>query len=204
MKTMFIPVKSRLQFDFQQFEQLNLPKNLIIAYSIQFQSLAVNLREYLIKKHVILSFIQVLGCSNPKLPPKAQAIILLSTGKFHAISLAYETSLPVYLLENNKLLKIDQKEIDLLGKRKKGAYLNFLNSSILGIIVSNKPGQENLKQAISLKKNLTNKHSYLFITNNIDTGEFENFWLPCWINTACPRMDLNLPIVNITDLTLKN
>ena len=200
MKTLFIPVKSKDSLDFSQLAKLNLPKNLAIAYSIQFQESALALKDYLSKNYNILAFMQVLGCSKPTLPSSVEAIILVSTGRFHAISLAYETSLPVYLLENNSFVKINEKEVETLAKKRKGAYINYLNSKELGIIVSTKPGQENLAKALSLKKKLKDKQSYLFITNNIDPLEFENFGLNCWINTACPRMDFNLPILNIADL----
>ena len=68
--------------------------------------------------------------------------------------------------------------------------MKFLNADKHGILVSTKPGQENLKQALGIKKELKKK-SYLFLANNIDTNEFENFGLDSWINTACRRMDMN-------------
>ncbi len=200
MKTLFIPVKDKSAINEKELVFPNLQDNIVIAYSIQFQGLALKLKEILSKKYKIAGLIQVLGCSNPKLSKNVSAILLLSTGRFHGISLAYESNLPVYVLENNQFSKINEKEVDFLKMKRKSAYVKFLNSSNIGLIVSTKPGQENLKKALSLKKSIKNKKFYSFIANSIDSNEFENFNIDSWINTACPRMDLDLPIVNIHDL----
>lgn len=193
MKTLFIPAKSILQITDSEIKKLQkkLPKNLAIAYSIQYQDLAIKIKNIFSKKHKITSFVQVLGCSKPKLPKNTKAILLISDGKFHATSLAFETKFPVYLFSNGILEKISQKEIETLEKKQKGAYLKFLHAEKVGILISTKPGQENLKKAIDFSKKLKNKISYLFIGNNIDTNEFENFQIDSWVNTSCPRMDMN-------------
>ena len=116
---------------------------------------------------------QVLGCSKPNFK-KTQAILLIGSGRFHAISLATETNLPIYILERYKLTKISEEEINNLKSRKKAAYLNCLQSDKVGLLVSTKPGQENLKDALSMKKKLKNKSPYLFIGNNFVSSEFEN------------------------------
>jgi len=69
--------------------------------------------------------------------------------------------------------------------------LKFLHADKVGILISTKPGQQRLQKAFELKKKFK-KQSYLFISNNINTQEFENFpEIQSWINTACPRMDMN-------------
>ena len=68
--------------------------------------------------------------------------------------------------------------------------MNFLNSKKVGILVSLKPGQERLKEALKLSKKLE-KEAYLFLFNNISPAEFENFpQIGSWVNTACPRLDM--------------
>ena len=82
--------------------------------------------------------------------------------------------------------------------RKKLFHIIYLNAKNVGILVSTKPGQQKITKAIELKEKLPNKRKYLFIGNELDTKEFENFQLDCWINSACPRMDMNsLSIINI-------
>ena len=196
MKTLFIPAKSKLNLDKSIIKEISkkIPKNIAIAYSIQYKSQAEELKKILKP----IAFTQVLGCSSPKFPQSTKAILLISDGKFHAISLALATKLPVYILENNKLSKISNKDIEKLEKQQKAAYVKFLNSKEVGILVSTKPGQQRLKHAREFKKKLKDKRSYLFICNNINTSEFENFGLDSWVNTACPRMDMNdSRVVNI-------
>lgn len=199
MKTLFVPAKSTLQITGSELKELskNLPKTFAIAYSIQYKELAEKIKQSLSKKHVVTSFIQVLGCSKPKIK-KTKAILLIGDGKFHATSLAFETKIPVYLFSRGILEKIQKKDIELLEKKQKGAYLKYLHAEKVGILVSTKPGQENLKKAIQFSKKLKKKTPYLFISNNINTNEFENFQIDSWVNTSCPRMDMNQgAIINI-------
>ena len=191
MKTLFVPASSRSKLNKEKFVKIlkKFPKDLAIAYSIQYKHIARQAKQEISKTHNITKFTQVLGCSKPDFPKSTKVILLISNGKFHAISLALESKLPVYLIDHNKITLISKKDIKLLEQRKKGAYLKFLNSNNIGILVSTKPGQQNLKKALETKKKLKQK-SYLFLSNNIDEQEFENFQLDCWLNTACPRLDL--------------
>ncbi|MBU2562068.1 MAG: 2-(3-amino-3-carboxypropyl)histidine synthase subunit [Nanoarchaeota archaeon] len=202
MKTIFIPAKAKLNIPESKLKIFleKLPKNLVIAYSIQYKDFALRLKKILEKNHRILKTVQVLGCSKPNLPKNTQAILLVSDGKFHALSLNYETKIPVYII-NSTLERVSNQNIQEFGKKQKASYLNFLNSEKIGVIISTKPGQQNLKKAIDLKRKLKNKSAYLFISNNIDNQEFQNFGLKAWINTACPRLDMNdASIINIDKL----
>ena len=204
MKTLFIPAKLNIELDSNQIKSLSLPKNIGIVYSIQYQKIAFEIKEILSKNHNITKFLQVLGCSKPNFPKKTQAILAVSSGKFHSISLALETKLPVYVFESGKLTKISNEEIRNLERKKKGSYLKFLNSEKVGILISIKPGQENLKRAISLKSKLKKK-TYFFVSNELNIKEFENFLnVDSWINTACRRMDLDSSVINLSDLNLSN
>jgi 2-(3-amino-3-carboxypropyl)histidine synthase len=201
MKTLFIPAKLKLEINKSKILPIfnKLPKNISIAYSVQYENYAKEIKNFLKENHKITAFTQVLGCSKPKFSKDTKAILLISDGKFHAISLACETELPVYLLENNQLIKISEKDVENLKKKQKGAYIKFLNAKKIGILVSTKPGQQNLKRAFKIKNKIKNKESYLFISNNINTAEFENFpEIESWINTACPRLDMeDARIVNM-------
>lgn len=200
MKQLFIPTKVKSEINTKKISELNLPKSIAISYSIQYKEIAEQIQKILSKKHKITNFIQILGCSKPKFSKDTKAVLLISSGKFHAVSLAVESNLPVYILEADKLRKISEEEISSLRKRKKASYIKFLNADKIGILISTKPGQENLQKAISLK-NKMKKDSYLFISNDINTKEFENFSeIQSWINTACPRLDFDSSVINIRDL----
>jgi len=202
VRTIFIPAKSKATLNKSKIKDLSkkLPKDLAIAYSIQYQELAFEIRKIL-ANHNITSIIQILGCSQPKFPKNTKAVLLIGSGRFHAVSLAYETKLPVYILEKNQLTNISEKDIELYEKKNKASYVKFLNANNIGILISTKPGQENLKRALNLKKKLK-KNSYLFISNAINISEFENFALDAWINTACPRIDMDSSVININRIKL--
>jgi len=194
MKTLFIPAKLKSKINKSKILELSerLPESIAICYSIQYINQAKEIKALLEKTHKITKLIQVLGCSKPFLPKTTQAILLITDGRFHAISLSIETKLPVYILNRNKLELISNKDTETLKKRKKASYVKFLNADKIGILISTKPGQENLKRALELKKKLNDKTSYLFICNNINTNEFENFpQMQSWVNTACPRLDMD-------------
>lgn len=198
MKTLFIPAKIKSEINTKKIQSLKLPKNISIAYSIQYKDIAFEIKEILSKTHKVTKLIQVLGCSNPTFPKDTKAVLLISSGKFHAVSLAIESKLPIYTLEYNQLRKISEKDIESFKKKQKVSYVKFLHANKIGILVSTKPGQQNLKKALDFKKRLKEKKSYLFISNNIDTREFENFGLNSWVNTACPRLDMNdSSVINI-------
>ena len=199
MKTLFIPAKSKYKINKEKIKSLKLPKNIAITYSIQFKETAEEIKQIFSKEHNITKTIQILGCSKPKFSKSTQAILLIGSGRFHAISLAMETKKPIYLLENNKLIKISKEEIEELEKKQKASYVKFLNAKKVGILISTKPGQQRLKQALDLK--LKNKDLYYFISNEIDSKEFENFEIDSWVNTACPRVDMNdSNIININKI----
>ena len=204
MKTLFIPAKSKYKLDESEVKEFakQLPKKIAIAYSIQFKEIAKQIEKILSKDYKITQIIQILGCSKLKLE-NAQAVLLIGSGKFHAISLAINSKKPIYILENNEIKEISKKEIQDFTQSKKSSYVKFLNSKKIGVLISIKPGQEKLKKALNLK--IKNKKIYFFIANELNSQEFENFEIESWVNTACPRMDMNdSRIVNIGDLNLSN
>lgn len=203
MKTLFIPAKRKSKINKSKILEISkkLPKNIALAYSVQYQDQAKEIKQLLQSNHKITQLTQVLGCSKPNFPKITQAILLITDGKFHAISLAFETKILTYILEKDKLTKISKENVEKLEKKQKASYVKFLNADQVGILISTKPGQQNLKKASDFKKKLKNKKSYLFLSNNINTNEFENFGLKSWVNTACPRLDMSdTSIINISRL----
>ena len=230
MKILFIPAKSRSKINKSKILEISkkLPKNIVIAYSIQYKEIAEEIKEILSKNHNIIKITQVLGCSQPlplgclqplplgcsqplplgcsqplgcskpQFPKNTQAVLLISDGKFHAVSLAVESHLPIYILNNNNFNQISKQEIQTLERKQKASYVKFLDSNKIGVLVSTKPGQENLKKSLEFKKSQKSKKSYLFIGNEINSLEFENFpQIQSWVNTACPRLDMNSNVVNL-------
>lgn len=211
-RILYIESKQKnLAVKLNKIEISKLPEKLFLAYTIQYKSLAENIKKQLeANKIKIEKFQQVLGCSNVKtrLP-----ILLVSTGRFHAQNLFFQTPIiketlkkpmmSLYILENDKILQIPEKDIEAQRIKRKTALIRFLKAERVGILVSTKPGQEKLNEAIKLTKNLKKqgKQTYIFISNNIDLNQFENFPIDSWVNTACPGLSMdNSDIINIRDI----
>ncbi len=178
-------------------------KELFLAYSIQYKQEAQIIKAKLESNKIkIVGFQQVLGCT--KLKTKFP-VLLIGSGKFHALNLALQNKTQVYIYNNSCITEIDQKELEMLRQKTKNALNRFFTSTKIGILVSTKPGQENLKQAEQLKAKIQLKFSekqvYLLISSHINTSEFENFDLDIFVNTACPGLiNDNSKIINIDDI----
>ncbi len=179
-----------------------LPKNLYLVYTIQYKKYAQKIKEIISSRSdfEIKGFTQVLGCANLK--TDADAILLIGSGRFHAVEMALMAGKEVYILEADSLNKITKQEIAELQKNRKIQLTKFYASDRIGIIVSLKPGQCNMKQALEFAEKLKEKgkQPYIFVENFIDIKEFENFPIDSWINTACPGLELDNGMLNLRDL----
>lgn len=180
-----------------------LPKEIFLAYSIQFENLAKAVKKVLEANSIqIKGFQQVLGCTKLK---TNYPILLIGQGKFHALNLALQNKQPIILYNNGNSILIGERDIEELKKKQTSGFSKFLSADKIGILVSTKPGQENIKQAIAFKKKIIKKYSdkkiYILIFNTINLNEFENFDIDFFINTACPGLlnDSN-KIANIDDI----
>jgi diphthamide biosynthesis enzyme Dph1/Dph2-like protein len=190
----------------------DMGKEVILAYSIQYINIAKELKKQLEQKGLkVMQFIQVLGCTQIKqMKNKELPIILIGSGKFHALNLALQNeNVYIYNIDNGKLENVNkehEKELKGLSEKKKNNINRFLNSNNIGIIVSTKPGQQKMKDAEELREKIIKKYPekrvFLFISNNVNINELENFQIDVWINTSCPGLinDSN-KILNIEDMT---
>jgi len=170
-------------------------KNIAIATTIQHLKRAKQIRHPYIK-----SVSQIIGCNTGK-KPKAEKIIYLGSGEFHPIELAIQTEKEIIIANpyNNSISKITKHQINLEKVKIKGKLLKFHSAEKIGILVSTKPGQYNMKRAREIKNKLE-KPSYIFLFNTLKKEELENFpQIDIWINTACPRIESN-KIINERDL----
>lgn len=199
-KVLFIEARSREQLNISKESIKKLPKKIFLAYAIQYKDSAIKIRKQLMRGGIKVSgFMQVLGCSkiNTKDP-----ILLLSTGDFHYLN-QISGYKEIYMIKGADIIKIPDEKIQKFNQIKKASLSNFLKSDKIGIIVSSKPGQENLKEAAEIKRELKEKgkDSYLFLSNNINAEQFENFNIEFWINTACPGLFLESSrIINSIDI----
>tara|TARA_Y100000310_G_scaffold219247_1_gene220651 strand:+ start:18403 stop:19131 length:729 start_codon:yes stop_codon:yes gene_type:complete len=162
---------------------------------------------------------QLLGCDcfkdsfeDKKVFDKADAILYIGDGLFHpnALLLAQISNTkkkPILLFDplSNQIKTIDQNTISKNLTKYKSYLMKFLNAEKIGILVSTKPGQQYLKSALELKKQI-DKECYLFIDDTFNFQNMENFhFVDVWVNTACPRIGFDdilntpKPLINITD-----
>ncbi len=149
---------------------------------------------------------QILGCNfknAEKIKNKVDAFLFIGSGDFHPLELALRTDKEVYIANpyNNQVSKISRESLERKKKEIKGKYIKFLNAKKVGILVSTKPGQYNLKKALEIRKKLK-KESYIFIFNTLRENELENFPdIDIFINTACPRIEVK-KVINIQDIKI--
>ena len=175
-----------------------LEKRVVLFTTVQF--------EHEVKKIKNERFIfagSILGCNIDnvlRIANDIDAFLFVGSGDFHPLSLK-KLNKPIYVANplTNEIKKISERQLELLEKKEKAKIVKTLDAEKFGIVVSIKPGQNLFHQAIKLQEKLK-KESFLFICNDVDTVEFENFPdIDMWINTACPRIEHN-KIINMKDL----
>jgi diphthamide biosynthesis enzyme Dph1/Dph2-like protein len=193
MKVLYLEAKSKTKPE-EYFIDPNfiktLPKEIFLCYSIQNKGQAEVMKKALeANKIAVRGFQQVLGCSKLK---TEFPIVLIGQGRFHAYNLALQSKHPLLLYSNGSSLVIGERELADLKKKKQASLSKFLASDRIGLLVSTKPGQENIELAIDLKKKITKKYPdktvFILLSNNINISEFENFDIEFFINTACPGL----------------
>jgi 2-(3-amino-3-carboxypropyl)histidine synthase len=157
---------------------------------------------------------QILGCdfdAAKSVSSKVDAFLYIGTGRFHPLGVVLYTGKNVLAVNplSMEIKEYTKKDAEQIEKRKKGALLKFYSAKKIGIIVSTKPGQNRMKDALELKKKLKDKECYIFVTDTLDFSELENFpFIDCYVNTMCPRIGLDdtiraaKPIVNIDDVKI--
>lgn len=222
MKLLFIPVKSNLEISLN-FKVEKLPDKIGLIGTVQFVDSLKDIKLFLEKRNK-KAFIgkaksasfksgQVIGCNTEaatSIEDKVEAFLYVGSGIFHplAIALALKKPKPIFIFnpDTQQLTELDKKEILKAKAKKQTAKIKFLSSHSFGILVSIKPGQQRLKQAMTLKSRLEKqgKKSYIFIFDNFDTNQLENFSsIECWINSACPGLSIENPFVWINDALKK-
>lgn len=149
---------------------------------------------------------QILGCDNDsgslnitaEQRKKIDSYIYLGDGRFHPLALLYQQKdLPSEEFKEVICCDPFQDEIKVLSfseikdtlKKYRASLLRFLNADKVGVIITIKPGQEQLKPALTLEKKYSDKKFYYFIDNNVSYDQLENFnFIQTWVNTACPRI----------------
>lgn len=212
MKSIFIPTQYLGKVILPNEFIVSLPQSLILCSSVQFLTQLHELKKELEGqgKKVILfggrsrNPGQILGCDNFRVKNNAEAFFFLGDGTFHPTALLYENEKDVFYYNplSGKKGVLCVKDLEKIKIHEKVSMTKFIQGRKIGLLISTKPGQNNIKTALILKKKLEkeNKEVFLFITDNINLQETENFpFIDCWVNTACPRIveDTKKPLINL-------
>ena len=146
---------------------------------------------------------QILGCWTEnvgKLKGKVEAFLFIGSGRFHPLAVKEKT----YILDLEKK-RIELSDQSYLEKRRYANIFHASKSKKFAILVSTKPGQENLEQAVKIRQKLKekDKKASILIMNEISNESLLGIEADAFINTACPRIvedKFSKPIINANDI----
>ena len=142
---------------------------------------------------------QVLGCSYAaatKLPEDVDGYIFIGGGRFHPIGLALRTGKPVVIANpyNGTVATLNEFELMQLAKKRMAIITAARTAKTIGLLVSSKPGQRALADAMVLAEKLGDREvtAFLIYIDEIRADQLNNFTEPeVFIETACPRIAID-------------
>ncbi|MEK6960174.1 MAG: diphthamide synthesis protein [Nanoarchaeota archaeon] len=204
MKTLFIHARSTIPVELPLEDIRQIPQPVGVFTSIQFLD---RINEFA-KEVKGIPAGQVLGCKTEavdRIAGDVAAFLYIGSGRFHPIGAAMSTGKPVFCFDpSTKVLsQIEDVEIEAQKNRQRGAVMRFLNSTSVGVLVSTKPGQNKMDQALAFKRACKDKKVAIFAFDTLDRAYLDNFtFIESWVNTSCPRLPetLGAGIVNLKDV----
>lgn len=222
MKIMMVEGRYKGEIDLSSLDAAILPERIGYVTTVQFLDYNDKIKNFLEgkgKKVIIgkgrqIYGGQLLGCDQggaEKIAEEVDAFLYIGTGKFHPLGVALKTNKEVFCYDpiHAIMSRVGMKEAKKHNEKRKAAYLKFLHSKEIGILVSLKPGQNNFKKAMKLKERLKGRNCYIFAFDTLEFGQVENFpFIECWVNTACSRIlddyeKFPKPLVDLGDLEKK-
>ncbi len=152
---------------------------------------------------------QILGCSIDKFDDNFDAFLYIGDGLFHPKALMLKNDKPVFIYnpKSKEFFELKKEELDEIKKKLKIGLVKFYSSKKIGVLISTKPGQFNLKDALVLKKKFADKEFFFLVDDTFNFDSLEDFnFIECYVNTACPRISyddsvrLNKPVVDVNEL----
>lgn len=139
---------------------------------------------------------QILGCSYMtaiNIMDDVEMFLYVGGGKFHPSGIVMSTGKPVTIANpyNGEVSSIKEEDLMDIAKRRMAAVTIAKSAKRFGILISSKPGQNNLEKAIELQKGLKKqgKEAILIYMDEIRAEHINNYNEPeVLVNTACPRI----------------
>ncbi len=219
MKIMMVEGRYTGEIDLSNLDTKLLPTKIGLATTVQFLNHVDEIKKFLQDsgKEIYIDKMrqkyegQLLGCDQggaEKIKDKVDAFLYVGTGVFHPLGIAINIDKDVFCYDpiHATMSKVDSDQVKKYNAKRKGAYMKFLQATEIGILVSLKPGQNNFKKAVELKKQLKDKNCYIFAFDTLDFWQIENFpFIQCWVNTACNRIlddydKFQKPLVDLSDI----
>ncbi|MCJ7817002.1 MAG: diphthamide biosynthesis enzyme Dph2 [Candidatus Aenigmarchaeota archaeon] len=151
---------------------------------------------------------QILGCDYSAAVPGSDCFLFLGSGKFHPLGVAMNVEKPVLFLdfETGKLENLEKEKFKLM-KIRAAQMEKAKEAKNFGILVSTKPGQQNLVLAEKSKKDLEKKgkSAWILIAREFAPEKLLGLKIDCLVDCACPRLaeDISLfrkPIIRPEDI----
>jgi 2-(3-amino-3-carboxypropyl)histidine synthase len=154
---------------------------------------------------------QVLGCDYSAAEPFDRLVdcfLYLGTGRFHPIGLATKVKKPVLVLDFElSTLENMHRERDMLLRIRAAHVEKAKDLKNFGILVSTKPGQQNIGTAEKARQRLEKKgkNAWILAMNEITPSKLLGMKLECLVNCTCPRLtedfrQFRMPILNPEDV----
>ncbi len=208
----YIPLEYDFEVDYSKLFEICDGKRIGICATVQYLNKAKEIESKLKERRIeVIEGIcastgekfQVLGCDITACNKEVDLFLFIGGGKFHPIWIQYKTNKKVFDVISNEF--VDESEVQKLRNYIKSTYVKFLSANRVGIIVSLKQGQNRIELAKSLRKKFPKKKFYIFVMEEVDPNQLNDYPVDIWINTACPRLiderDKFLkPIMNVGDL----
>jgi 2-(3-amino-3-carboxypropyl)histidine synthase len=141
---------------------------------------------------------QVVGCdySNAKaVEDQADAFVFVGGGKFHAVGVSLATSKPTVVADPyEKRAYSVEGEAQRIRKQRMTSVSEAKQADTFGVLVGLKPGQNRLRDAITIKERLESggKKALLFAAREITPETLIQFpTVDAFVSTACPRIVLD-------------
>ncbi len=212
MKTKYIHVKRSVDIEPALKKAIPFLKGKVgIVTTIQFLHLMKDVKKFLDKNNVKSEILgQVLGCNaDAAKNTDADTLLFFGDGLFHPIGimLKQEKNIVIANPVSNTAKILSEKEMQKYKNIKQRGLTSFLSSKDVGVLVSMKPGQEQMKAALNLKKKYKDKNFYILLFDDLDFNQLENFpFIECFVNTMCPRIayddadKIRKPVIDFREL----
>ncbi len=142
---------------------------------------------------------QILGCSYMtaiQVMDKVEAYLYIGGGRFHPTGIVMSTGKPVIVANpyNGEVSQITENDLMDVAKRRVAAVTIAKNANRFGILVSSKPGQNNIEKATELQRKLKEqgKEAVIIYVDEVRSEHVNNYSEPeVLVNTACPRIAID-------------